>query len=262
MTVANISIIYSYPTPSPAQPQNKPKHRHGGARYTADRVSHEVTLKQALQLRAAWAFADWQGFTLNYWLTIHWGKMGVSDASAGRALKEFMTYVRDYLRKRGLPVLWLYVREHGVHKDEQGEAKGSHVHFLLYLPIEAAKGFHDLQEGWLEKATRRTFVKGAIKGESLPRHAKWNATPKEGEFATKQEAVQADSWNCLNYVMKGVHPRFAKELNLVLLQAGGAIIGKRVGVCKALQPKAMAEAGYTPPERHPMMAKPHKGRYR
>lgn len=254
MALANIGYYFSCAEPSPSKGNSGPKLRHGGPRNFADRVTVELTSKQARKLREAWAFADWQGRTLNYWITIQWSRLGIDDAKAGAALSAFLTYVRDFLRKQGIPVHWVYVRENGANK-------GSHAHILLYLPSAAAKGFHALQEGWLERIARRPYVTGTIKGEALPRRAKWSDTPKEGEYATKQEAVQADSWYCLNYVMKGVPEPLAKELNLKKVEAGGAIIGKRVGVCDGLQPKAMTLAGYAPPDIHPMQSMPHKRRY-
>lgn len=255
MTFANIGYNTSYARPVSNKPNDKQKLSHGGARNFADRVTYHINKKQSKMLRDAWGFADWQGQTLNYWLTIHWGKCGLADWQAGQALSQFLDYVRDFLRKRGIPVLWLYVRENG-------DAKGSHVHILLYLPYEAAKGFHALRDKWLERATRAAIVKGAALGKTLPRHAKWGDTTKQYPFATKAEALQSDSWNCLHYVLKGTTKPLAEALNLSLVEDGGAIIGKRCGASKALQCAAMKKAGYTPPRRYPLDNRPHGPRIR
>lgn len=255
MTFANIEYITSYARPASARPGIKQKPRHGGARNFADRVSYGLNAKNLAMLCDAWTFADWQKHTLNYWLTIHWGRCGLEDWQAGRATSEFLNYVRDFIRKRGLPVLWLYVRENG-------DAKGSHVHILLYLPSEAARGFHALRNAWLKRVVGAPIRAGTCKGVTLPRHAKWSSTPKQGQFTTKEGALQSDSWNCLHYVLKGTAPRVAKEMDLPLIEDGGAIIGKRCGVSKALQSAAMAKAGYARSGDHPMGNGPHGSRHR
>jgi hypothetical protein len=133
---------------------------------------------------------------------------------------------------------------------------------LFYLPSAAADGFHALRKGWLERIAGRPCPRHAVKGYTLPRNAKWSDAPKEGEFKTKAEALQADSWFCHSYTIKGIAPHLMDEFNLKFYEASGAIIGKRCGVSRALNAAAMAKAGYTPPERHPMADLPHRKPFR
>jgi hypothetical protein len=184
----------------------------GGARNSASRTSDALTVKQTAEIVAAAQFAARVGLPLNRHLTIHWETAGVPDCRAAAATAAFLALARDWLRKRGAPFAWVWVRENG-------DGKGSHVHILLRCPPELARAFAGMQRRWLRRVTgnpsRARIIRTARIGGTLTA-----AQTAPAVYAENLAAVVA-------YLLKGASPAAARELGLQRLEAGGRIIGKR-----------------------------------
>lgn len=109
-----------------------------------------LTVKQTAEIIEAARFAASIGLPLNRHLTIHWEAAGVPDSRAAAATAAFLTLARDWLRKRGAPFAWVWVRENG-------DGKGSHVHFLMHCRPALARGFAGMQRRWLRRVTGKPY---------------------------------------------------------------------------------------------------------
>ena len=225
------------------------KRGHGGPRNWRDRVSHAIPYERVLLLRDAWAFADWMQKTLNFWLTIHWACLGVTDNDAGARLHDFLAKVRQFLTKKGHFYGAIYMREAGL-------TKGTHVHILLYLPPEQIDRFRKRQRKWLEQVTGKRYKYGAIRGMPVRNYLKRDGRPSDPQSNSALDAVSTNSLNCLRYGIKGADRNAARHWELDKLQSGGDIIGKRVGTSDSLGRAAMAEAGFISPLVDPITGEP------
>lgn len=188
------------------------RNRWGGARNSASRTSDALTVKQTAEIVAAAQFAARTGLPFNRHMTIHWEAAGVPDCRAAAATAAFLALARDWLRKRGAPFAWVWVRENG-------DGKGSHVHILLHCRPELARDFAAMQRRWLRRVTGNPYRARII------RTARIGGTLGAAQTAP---AVYAENLGAVvAYLLKGASPAAARELGLHRLEAGGRIIGKR-----------------------------------
>jgi hypothetical protein len=184
----------------------------GGARNSASRYSDALTNKQTAEIIAAAQFAARIGLPFNRHLTIHWEAAGVPDCEGAAATAAFLTLARDWLRKRGVPFAWLWVRENG-------DGKGSHVHILLHCRPELGRAFAGMQRRWLRRVTGKPYRPRTI------RTARIGGTLRAFETAP---AVYADNLaRVVVYLLKGASPEAARALGIKRPEPGGRIIGKR-----------------------------------
>lgn len=199
----------------------------GGARNSASRTSDALTVKQTAEIIEAAQFAARIGLPLNRHLTIHWEAAGVPDCEAGAATAAFLTLARDWLRKRGAPFAWAWVRENG-------DGKGSHVHILLHCRPEVARDFSGIQRRWLRRVTGKPYRARVIRTARIG-----------GTLTAAQSAPVAYVENLatvVGYLLKGASPAAARALGLERLEAGGRIIGKRAATSQNLGRIARAQA--------------------
>jgi hypothetical protein len=149
----------------------------GGSRNRADRTSDGLTLAQVEGIRAAAQSAMRVGVPLNAHVTIHWERLGVPDSTAAAATGAFLTRVRDWLRKQGLPFAYAYARENG-------QGKGSHVHILAHLPAGADWAPHRSRR-WL-----RAIAGGFYQAGRSSLTARWHA----GRAGDASGRVRAQSY--------------------------------------------------------------------
>ncbi len=197
----------------------------GGARNKADRASEFITLQSAFSFIAAADHAVCIGLPLNRHMTIHWSKMGVSDAKAAAAITAFLKLARDHLAYRGQPFASAWVREN----DDGDGSKGSHVHILMHVAPDAVPHFA-LWRRWLESVSGNGYRTGALLTKRIGGRLR-TAT-------SLPEVYQPNLDRLLRYVLKGTAPATAQRLGLARSSAGGRIVGKRVGWSQNLGAKA------------------------
>jgi hypothetical protein len=227
----------------------------GGARNRADRISHELTLRQARGIVAAAHRAMAIGVPLNRHITLHLGLAGVQDNCAAKVIGAFLTLARDWMRKRGETIAWTWVRENG-------QIKGTHVHILVHVPSLTARAFVARQRGWLKRATGSLYYRGQIHTSRIG-----------GRLDTSQTSPAVYVNNLafvVNYMLKGVNEVAGRMLNIERLEPGGSIVGKRCGWSQNLRPptvkgSANAESCISPlASRHgadgllPVQYEPHR----
>jgi hypothetical protein len=186
----------------------------GGARNSGSRTSDWLTVKQTAEIIAAAQFAACAGFPLNRHLTIHWEAAGIPDCQAAAATAAFLRLARDWLRKRGAPFAWVWVRENG-------DRKGSHVHILLHCRPELARDFAAMQRRWLRRVTGNPYRPRVIRTARIG-----------GTLTAAQTAPAVYAKNLavvVGYLLKGASPEAARALGLMRVESGGSIIGKRAG---------------------------------
>lgn len=185
----------------------------GGARNRADRTTDGLSRRQVETIVAGAETAVARGMPLNAHITIHWERLGVTDAAAGAATGAFLTYARDWLRKQEHAFAYVYSRENG-------DGKGSHVHMLAHLPSDADWGFHRTRP-WLEAISDAAYVQGAIVT------ARIHGT-RQGRVV-QPDLYHANLARVVGYLTKGALPGVAAALTLERRAAGGTVIGKRAG---------------------------------
>jgi hypothetical protein len=192
---------------------NPGKTSWGGSRNRADRTSEGLSHKQASGIIAAAQSAAAMGLPLNAHVTIHWERQGVPDSAAAKATGSFLTCVRDWLRKQGLPFAYAYARENG-------DGKGSHVHILLHLPPGSRWHFQRSRR-WLEAVSGGRYRKGVVVTARVRGTAAGAIAHRELYAANLQTVV--------GYLTKGALPCAAHALGLVNFEPGGRVAGKRAG---------------------------------
>ena len=185
----------------------------GGSRNTANRTSDGLTLAQVEGIRAAAQAAMRLGIPLNAHVTIHWERLRVSDGAAAAATGAFLTRVRDWLRKQGLPFAYAYARENG-------DGKGSHVHILAHLPAGADWASHRSKR-WLSAIAGGFYQGGAIVTKRI-------GGTRYGRV-TLPDLYARNLTRVVGYVTKGALPAVAAALALEQQAYGGLVIGKRAG---------------------------------
>lgn len=199
----------------------KPSASWGGARLKSDRVSSALTLKQAERLIAAAHCAESLGLPFNRHVTFHWGKAGIQDGEAARAIGQLVKLASDWLRTNGVRPVWAWVREN----DSGDGSKGSHVHILLHCPATVPIG--SMWRRWLKRITGHAYRRGTVHtsriGGSL------------NTYATFPTVYRANLDRVLAYLCKGVRPEVGATLGLPRTEPSGLVIGKRAAICQFLR---------------------------
>ena len=197
----------------------------GGAHNTRGRISHALTAKQCEGIVAAVGHAQRIGLPLNRHWTVHWGKMGLSDAEAGPALGRLLKLASDWARVRGLAFAWVYVREH-----VPDAGKGSHVHILMHGSSHFSRYLASRSRAWIRLATGRPYVKGA--SLSRPVHGlKYDEETGAALYRHNLEKVT-------RYLLKAATPETAAALGLPRWGEAGPVMGKRCGWSQNLGERA------------------------
>lgn len=102
-------------------------------------------------------FAAELGIPLNRFVTINWEAGGVANCI--KATGCFLKSARDWLRRRGRRMAYVWVQE-------RGDRVGQHVHMLIHVPADLARRFSELQRRWLRKCGA-SFHRGLIKSRSV-----------------------------------------------------------------------------------------------
>ncbi len=199
----------------------------GGKRNSANRVSETLSLRDANKLIAAVRYAWAIGHPLNRHITLHWEQCGVPDLDAGAATSRFLRLASQWLKARGEPFAYVWVRENG-------DGKGSHVHILAHVPSGVSLGSR--QRGWLRLITGRPYVSGAILTKRV------GGTRSAAD--TMPDTYLSNLANVVGYQLKGLSATSAEALGLTRTPQHGKIIGKRAGVSENLGSIARSRGGW------------------
>ena len=195
----------------------------GGARNKADRESHALTADQVANLIAATRHASAIGLPLNRMITIHWERAGIPLAGMAKATGRFLDLMAKAIARRGGRLAWLWVHE-------SVDTKGGHCHMLVHLPAELAPIVPELQKGWLRVITGRPYRARVICGKPIG--------GRLGLDVSNPALHEANLAHALAYFLKGAHADAARQFELVRLEPGGRVIGKRCGISQNIGPKA------------------------
>jgi hypothetical protein len=191
----------------------------GGARNRKDRLSDALTRSQCEAILASVDAMIARGMPPNRFLTVHWEKQGVAPADALNRLSAFRNLARDWARKQGHEIGWLWIRE----TDFGDGMKGEHVHILLHVPEPILRAFiQPMTRRWLLRVTGGKYVKGASRFDTIG--------PRASDYRNAPEIYRENLSKLLvGYLLKGASKDAAHELGLPRWGDGGRIVGKRWG---------------------------------
>jgi hypothetical protein len=191
----------------------------GGARNRKDRLSDALTREQCVAILASVDAMIAKGMPPNRFLTVHWEKLGVALADALNRLAAFLNLARDWARKRGHEIAWLWIREN----DFGDGMKGEHVHILLHIPEPIIGEFtRRMTRRWLLRVTGSKYVKGGSRFDTIGQRA--------SDYRNAPEIYRGNLSKLLvGYLLKGASKDAARELGLPRWDDGGRIVGKRWG---------------------------------
>ncbi|WP_138921336.1 hypothetical protein [Novosphingobium pentaromativorans] len=212
----------SYPTSGVAALSARSTGR-GGARNRADRVSHDLTIAQIGNLKAAERHAEKIGLPFTRMISIHWEGAGVPLAGMAKATYRFTDLLTKALARHGSRTAWLWTHENG-------DGKGGHCHLLAHVPADLVPVVMALQRGWLRRITGQPYRARVIHSKPIGGRLGLDAGNPD-LHAVNLEAALA-------YVLKGASPEAASQFGLERLEPGGRIIGKRCGTSQNIGAKA------------------------
>lgn len=163
-------------------------------------------------------------------ITIHWQAAGLPLEDMVRATGRFIDLLTKTLTRHGSRTAWLFVHENalrGVHQ------KGGHVHLLAHVPADLVSVVQKRQMRWLKLITGQPYRAKVI-----------HSTPIGGRLGlevSNPELHLANARTALAYVLKGACPQIGPQFDLLRLQSGGRVIGKRVGTSQNIGAKARTE---------------------
>lgn len=198
----------------------------GGARNRADRESHNLTMAQIANLRAAERHADSIGLPLTRMASIHWEAAGVPLSGMAKATGRIIDLIGKTLGRHGSRTAWIWVHENG-------DSKGGHCHLLFHVPARLVPIVTGLQRGWLRRITGNPYRADVIHSRPIGGRLGLEASNPELHAANLQAA--------LAYILKGADAEAAAQFNLERLDGGGRIIGKRCSTSQNIGAKARGE---------------------
>ncbi|OAO04002.1 hypothetical protein A8B75_07965 [Sphingomonadales bacterium EhC05] len=135
------------------------------------------------------------------------------------AISGFIKLARDWARKRGHEIAWLWIREN----DFGDGSKGEHVHILLHIPEPILREFiQPMTRRWLLRVTGGKYVKGAARFDTIGQRA--------SDYRNAPEIYRENLGKLVvGYLLKGASKEAARELGLPRWGDGGRIVGKRWG---------------------------------
>ena len=204
------------------RPRAKPKigENTGAGRSKVDqnrkgRRSTALRLSEARNIMAAAVFTAEEHRPLNRHTTIHFEKAGIADPVA--ALRCYTKLARDWLRTRGAPFSYIWVRE-------AGEGKGEHAHLLMHVPSDLISSFARREPGWRKRI-------GAKRAARAFRSTAVGMNYRHGEVGIQFGERYCDALaGIVGYLVKGAEPRAVEALQLSRVEPGGELWGKRTGM--------------------------------
>lgn len=144
------------------------------------------------------------GCPLNRFFTVHLKGTG-EYKDPQKFITGLMEHSRKWLKRRGLPVCYVWVLENG-------QYKGVHVHFLIHIPEGFQVRFKRSMRAWVSFEWTKTSVR--VEGVKYPPLGELNE--------------HSPIYGVLKYHGKGIQPSVAHLFN-IMPKYQGAIIGRRCG---------------------------------
>lgn len=174
------------------------------------------------------------GHPLNRFVTVHWEAGGLGGSLP---TTRFLKQAGDWLRLRGVPRVWVWVRE-------GGDNKGDHVHILMHVPAHLGQAFARRQRRWM-KACGSVYRTGVIKTRAIGHSY---ATPQPGSELARTYGPNLRT--AVEYLLKGADAAAAKTLGLTRpREFEGMITGKRTATSQAIGPAARTRWNRAHPDR-------------
>lgn len=187
------------------------------------RRSTALSKKDVENIRAAGVYTAREHRELNRFTTIHFEAASIADPIW--AIGRMMKLAGDWLRTKGSVPTYIWVRE-------AGEGKGDHVHILWHVPPNLIQDFAKRERGW-RKLIGAKPKKGAFKTKPV------GLSYAHGAYQIQYGRHFADaSKGLLDYILKGVDPKAAAALGIVLTEPGGELWGKRCGMSENINRSA------------------------
>ena len=133
--------------------------RRGGARIRADRVSNNLTERQAWMLLEAAECSLRRRTPYNRFITIAWERGGLDAKDSVETTGQFIKAARDWLHCRGERLDWAWVQESG-----PGNA---HCHILLHVPRTLDPLFRPMPLRWVKRLLGGHYGKGVLQSQRL-----------------------------------------------------------------------------------------------
>lgn len=210
-------------------------------------TSNHISKAHALNMHAAYQYADTLGCPLDLHVTILWSftsgypSHGTLEEQCAYALdrtQRVMKGFRDFARYYGLPNHATWVLENPPHEMTNHRNKLVHTHTGFHVPAHLKARFDKLLPEWV------------FDGLPGPRHG--NA------ICARRHPTQ---WSVVRYQLKGLCPTDTAAVDGVTVPLGqalgitrdpmkwdqGPIHGKRVGMSKQLDVTARTKAGFLAP---------------
>jgi hypothetical protein len=111
--------------------------KRGGAHNKRDRENWQLTGRDCRKLIAASGKARAAGTAFNRWITVSWGKAGLTPQESVQASGDWIELLRAWAYRQGYRMPWIWVQEHG-------PRLGAHMHGLLHVPPALAPLFSAL----------------------------------------------------------------------------------------------------------------------
>ena len=188
------------------------KERSRGARNSANRESHGLSLLQVTNLIAATAHAKAIGLPFTRMVTIHWEAAGIALAGIVKATGRFVDLLTKFLARHGSRTAWLWVLENG-------PRKGAHCHMLAHVPPHLVPRLPASQKRWLRGITGRPYEKRVMRSDPIGGRLGLETGNPE-LHASNLEAAFA-------YLLKGASTEAADHFDLARRTPGGRILGRR-----------------------------------
>ncbi|BCW87123.1 hypothetical protein sos41_02490 [Alphaproteobacteria bacterium SO-S41] len=180
---------------------------------TQTRATTCLSFSQCEGIFAAAGFAYEIGLPLNRLITINWSTMGLSDKEASLATPKFLTRLRDWIRKSGGELAYVWVRENG-------NEEGSHVHILAHIPTTMTWN-SGRSVKWVKEIAARPYRRGAIDTRIIARSKKAaSITPR---------LYEANLGEVVGYICKGGPTIDEDGLVRAAKRNTGRVLGKRAG---------------------------------
>lgn len=154
------------------------------------------------------------GYKPNYQLTIQWRLTAFVD-NARDGMKRVKNNAREWLKRRGVPPVWIYSRE------REGNRTSEHLHVSIYCPDEYAEGLQEAVDHWAESFDGHAVLLKPF--DNKP----WR---------------NARTWT-LGYILAGGNPAVRERYPYKGKKSHqqGTLEGKRVGTSRMLGAKAIAD---------------------
>lgn len=201
--------------------------KRGGARNRASRRSWKLREGDCRKLIEA-SLAAWQaGMPLNRFITIAWGRGGISADQAVEATGQFIRLAREWMRARGCPMPWAWVQE-------GSQRFGQHAHILLHVPPHLAPLLRSMPLRWTKAILPGRYVASVLQTQRLKRSGEVHEDAYETELLGKVHYMLKAAPIELEAVvgMPGCGPRPWGQFCLVTGKRVGVWQGWKAAACK------------------------------